>query len=232
MKPLVIIPARGGSKGIPNKNIKLLRGKPLIEYTVNAAMEVFPEDQICVSTDSKEIKNLVESLGLGVPFLRPSSLATDTSGTYEVLLHAIDHYESAGYFPDTIILLQPTSPFRTSQHIRYAVEQFSDECEMLVSVKRAGSNPYYLYRRENTDGWLEAISSQDYSRRQDCPVVYELNGAIYITRSDTLKVKPLSKMEKVLKYEMDERSSHDIDTQFDWEVAETILETHPTIVNS
>ena len=116
MKHLVVIPARGGSKGVPRKNIKLLAGKPLIQYTIEAARALFADDIICVSTDDIEIKEVVESLGLQVPFLRPNDLASDTAGTYEVLLHALNHYETTGYYPDTLILLQATSPFRTVTH--------------------------------------------------------------------------------------------------------------------
>ena len=154
MKPLVVIPARGGSKGILRKNIKLLGGKPLIQYTIEAAREVFPDELICVTTDDLEIKEVVERLGLKVPFLRPAELATDEAGTYEVLIHAINYYESQGYYPDTIILLQVTSPFRTGKHIKEALELFDDKCEMVVSVKETKANPYYVLQEENNEGWL------------------------------------------------------------------------------
>ena len=94
MKPLVVIPARGGSKGVPNKNIKLLNGKPLIQYTIEAARKVFTDEQICISTDDLKIKEVVENIGLKVPFMRPAELATDTSGSYEVLLHTLSYYNS------------------------------------------------------------------------------------------------------------------------------------------
>src|SRR6185312_6737423 len=122
MKPLVVIPARGGSKGIPGKNIKPLHGKPLIHYTIDVARAVFSDEQILVSTDSEEIRSCVEETGLKLPFLRPEALATDTAGTYEVLLHAIAFSEQNSYSPDTLIVLQPTSPFRTAKHLREAVE--------------------------------------------------------------------------------------------------------------
>jgi N-acylneuraminate cytidylyltransferase len=152
MKPLVVIPARGGSKGVPGKNIKILGDKPLIQYSIEAAREVFSDEVICISTDNLKIKQVVESLQLNVPFLRPSELAEDTIGTYEVLLHAVDYYESISYFPDTIILLQATSPFRTGNHIKEALLLFDDKCEMVVSVKAAKSNPYYLLYEENSNG--------------------------------------------------------------------------------
>lgn len=222
MKPLVVIPARGGSKGVPRKNIKLLHGKPLIQYTIEAARGVFSDSQICVSTDDEEIKTVVERFGLDVPFLRPSHLASDIAGTYEVLLHAIEFYENKGYRPDTLILLQPTSPFRTSQHIKEALAQYDSTCEMVVSVKETKSNPYYILREESEEGWLVKSKEGNFTRRQDCPKVYELNGAVYIIEVETLKLKPLHEFKRIRKYEMDEMSSHDIDSMMDWKFAEIL----------
>lgn len=223
---LVIIPARGGSKGVPGKNIKPLAGKPLIYYTIEAAREVFPDEQILASTDSEEIKACVEKTGLKVPFLRPPELATDTAGTYEVLLHAINYVETIGYSPDVIILLQPTSPFRTGNHIKEALSLFDDKCEMVVSVKETKANPYYTLREENSEGWLEKSKEGNFVRRQDCPKVYEINGGIYIMRVSTLKTIHPSKFQKNRKYLMDEVSSHDIDSWLDWDVGEVILKTY------
>jgi len=223
MKPLVVIPARGGSKGVPRKNIKLLGGKPLIQYTIEAAREVFPDEVICVSTDDEAIRSIVESLGLKVPFLRPAELATDQSGTYEVLLHAIDYYEKTGYYPDTLILLQATSPFRTGNHIKEALELFDEHCEMVVSVKETKANPYNILREENSDGWLEKSKPGNFTRRQDVPKVWELNGAIYIMKVSARKKSSLDKLTRIKKYVMDEIFSHDIDTGFDWIIAEAIV---------
>lgn len=223
MKPLVVIPARGGSKGVPRKNIKLLKRKPLIQYTIEAAREVFPDSQICVSTDDQEIKTVVENMGLSVPFLRPEHLASDTAGTYEVLLHAVEFYENEGYYPDTLILLQATSPFRTGQHLQEALALYDTTCEMVVSVKETKSNPYYIIHEENEQGWLVKSKEGNFIRRQDCPKVYELNGAIYIINIDALKSKPLHGFTKVRKYEMDVMSSHDIDCMPDFLFAEFIL---------
>mgnify|MGYP002622429742 FL=1 len=223
MKHLVVIPARGGSKGVPRKNIKLLAGKPLIQYTIEAARALFADDIICVSTDDIEIKEVVESLGLQVPFLRPNDLASDTAGTYEVLLHALNHYETTGYYPDTLILLQATSPFRTVTHLKEALQLFDTNCEMLVSVKETKSNPYYVLREENKDGWLVKSKEGNYTRRQECTKVYELNGAIYIINVNALKLKPIHEFERIRKYEMDDVSSHDIDSVLDWKIAEILL---------
>tara|TARA_B100000780_G_C21117167_1_gene452113 strand:- start:1847 stop:2527 length:681 start_codon:yes stop_codon:yes gene_type:complete len=223
LNPLIVIPARGGSKGVPGKNIKLLNGKPLINYTIEAARSIFSDEVICVSTDDIKIKEVVEDLGLKVPFLRPQALASDTAGTYEVLLHAIEQYEKKGYFPDTLILLQATSPFRTGKQIEEALKLFDIDCEMVVSVKETKSNPYYILREENKEGWLEKSKKANFTRRQDCPKVYEVNGAIYIMPVSVLKEKALSEFVKLRKFEMNEVSSHDIDTMFDWGFAEFIL---------
>ena len=224
MKPLIVIPARGGSKGVPRKNIKVLGDKPLIQYTIDAAKGVFDDEFICVSTDDFEIKSVVEQLGLKVPFLRPNELASDTAGTYEVLLHAISYYESKGYFPDTLILLQPTSPFRTSAHIKEALKLYHESIDMVVSVKETKANPYYILFEEDRNGYLKKTKEANFTRRQDCPKVWEYNGAIYIINVKALKACAISQFTKVCKFEMDETSSHDIDTLLDWKIAEIILQ--------
>lgn len=219
---LVVIPARGGSKGVPNKNIKLLNRKPLIHYTIEAAQEVFNDSQILVSTDDEKIKAVAEEKGLNVPFLRPNELATDHSSTHDVLLHAINYMEANNWFPKTLILLQPTSPFRTGKHISDAMELFNDNIDAVVSVMETKSNPYYVLMEEDNQGFLEKSKKGDFTRRQDCPKVWELNGAIYITSIEKLKTTQISAMQKVKKYVMDEFNSHDIDTMLDWTIAETL----------
>jgi N-acylneuraminate cytidylyltransferase len=220
---LVVIPARGGSKGVPGKNIKELGGKPLIQYTIEAARELFEDDQILVSTDSIEIKNTVESLGFEVPFIRPEGLATDESATQDVLLHALNFVEEKGFFPRMLILLQPTSPFRNATHIKEALALYNNDLDMVVSVKETISNPYYVLKEENNQGFLENSKKGDFTRRQDCPKVWELNGAIYIINVDSLKSRSMGEFTKVKKYVMDEISSHDIDTMMDWELAKFYL---------
>lgn len=224
MKPLVIIPARGGSKGVPGKNIKLLGGKPLIQYTIDAAKAIFDDSQIIVSTDSEEIRNKVIENGLQVPFLRPPELATDSAGTYEVLMHAVNFMETEGTTYDTLILLQPTSPFRTSEHIKEALSLYTNDLDMVVSVKETTSNPYFVLKEENRLGYLENSKIGDYKTRQECPEVWELNGAIYIISIESLKKMTISEFTKVKKFVMDDVSSHDIDTMLDWEVALRLLE--------
>ena len=181
MKYLAVITARGGSKGIPGKNTKPLNGKPLILYTVEAARKVFQDQYIYVSTDSQEIKNTVESSGLEVPFLRPAELATDTSSSEDVLKHAIKEAVKKGLLFDAVVLLQPTSPFRNEEHIQSAIIEFEKDPEsLLLSVTEARENPYYTLMEEDKDGFLQKSKQSNFTRRQDCPSVWNVNGAIYI----------------------------------------------------
>ena len=224
MKYLVIIPARGGSKGIPKKNIKPLGGKPLIYYAIDGARSIGADTDICVTTDDPEIIRKVEDYGLKVPFIRPDYLASDTMGTYEVLLHALDFYERQGKKYDAVVLLQPTSPFRRLEDIRGALEKYNEDVDMVVSVKESTSNPYYNSFEENSYGYLK-ISKGDghYCRRQDAPKVWEYNGAVYVINIDSLKAKRISEFKKIVKYEMDALHSVDLDTMFDWKIAEMLI---------
>lgn len=227
MKILTIIPARGGSKGIPRKNIKSFAGKPLIYYTIDCARAICADEDICVSTDDDEIIQVVEDYGLKVPFKRPDELATDTAGTYEVLLHALDYYEKQERNYDVVMLLQNTSPFRTSEHVKGALKLYTPDVDMVVSVKECAANPYYCVFEENQDGYLHVCKGDGtIFRRQDAPKVYEYNGAIYIMNAETLKSTHMHKMQKRVKYLMDERSSFDLDTMFDWTMAEMMSAQH------
>lgn len=224
MKPLVIIPARGGSKGIPHKNIKPLAGKPLIYYSIDCARQLVDDIDICVSTDDPEIIKCVEDYGLKVPFVRPEELATDTAGTYEVLLHALDYYERQSRHYDLVILLQNTSPFRTASHVKEALSLYNSDVDMVVSVIESPANPYCNIFEEDNEGYLHISKGEgNIWRRQDAPKVYQYNGAIYIMNAETLKHTHMHKMQKRVKYVMDELSSIDLDTMWDWQMAEMII---------
>lgn len=224
MKPLIIIPARSGSIGVPGKNIKLLSGKPLIQYTIEAAMEVTDKEHIVVSTDCDKIKEVVENIGISVPSLRPKELACETTGTYEVLLYELSKLESLGKNLEYMILLQPTSPFRTGKQILEALSLYNNSLDMVVSVKETKANPYFVLKEEDENDFLVPSKNSTSIRRQDIPKVWELNGAIYIINTSTLKKMPLYKFTKVKKYVMDEFTSHDIDTMLDWQLAETLCD--------
>lgn len=224
MRTLVIIPARGGSKGIPRKNIRPLNGKPLIYYAIDCARAICSDEDICVSTDDAEIISVVEQYGLKVPFVRPVELATDTAGTYEVLLHALDFYEKQGRHYDTVALLQNTSPFRKAEQVKEAFSLYDDNVDMVVSVKECAANPYYCVFEEDAEGYLHVCKGDgNIFRRQDAPKVYEYNGAIYIMNAATLKTTHMHKMKKRVKYVMDDLSSFDLDTMWDWQMAEAII---------
>ena len=151
--PLVIIPARSGSKGLPNKNILNLNNKPLISYTILAAKKVFDVKNIIVSTDCKKIKIESERLGIRVNSLRPDFLATDEASSLDVILYELKKYTKMNAEPDVVILLQPTSPLRTSKNIEDAVKLYDNHLDMVVSVKRSHSNPYFNLFEENKNGF-------------------------------------------------------------------------------
>lgn len=223
MKSLVIIPARGGSKGIPRKNIKPFNGKPLIYYAIDCARAICSDEDICVSTDDSEIISVVEQYGMKVPFVRPAELATDTAGTYEVLLHALDFYEKQGRHYDTVVLLQNTSPFRRAEQVKEALGLYNEKVDMVVSVKECAANPYYCVFEEDAYGYLHVCKGDgNIFRRQDAPKVYEYNGAIYIINPESLKHQHMHQFKKRIKYVMDEMSSFDLDTMTDWKIAEMI----------
>jgi len=223
MNFLFLIPARGGSKGIPRKNIKLLDNKPLVFYSIDIARSLANDKNICVSSDDDEIINLVEDYGLKVPFKRPDELATDYASGNDVIMHAIRYYEEKGVIYDAVVELQPTSPLRQIQDVKNAIDLFDESLDMIVSVKETDSNPYYVLFEENPDGFLEKSKKGDFIRRQDCPKVYELNGAVYVFNVKSLKKMEIKNFKKIKKSVMDEVSSVDLDTPTDWEYAEYLI---------
>ena len=223
MRALYLIPARGGSKGVPRKNIKLLNGKPLIYYTIKAARQLSEDKDICVSTDDIEIKEVVESFGLIVPFLRPESLAEDNSPTEGVINHALEFYKQKGIEYNVVVLLQPTSPLRSGDHIKEALKIYNEDVDMVVSVFQTQSNPYYVLFEQDENGFLKKSKESNFTRRQDCPDVWELNGAIYIINVNTFYKKGMQYLDKKLHYEMDRKSSIDIDDEIDFKLVELII---------
>ncbi|WP_296312514.1 cytidylyltransferase domain-containing protein [Winogradskyella sp. UBA3174] len=224
MKYLVIITARGGSKGIPKKNIKHLNGKPLIQYSIDVAKGISDIEDICFTSDSYEIIEVAKNGGLKVEFKRPEALSTDTANSRDVMLHALGAYEKLhNKIYDAIILLQPTSPFRTLEQVKNCIKLYTNDLDMVVSVKAASANPYYnLYEEES--GYLESSKKGNFTRRQDCPEVWEFNGAIYVINCNSLKAQSMKAFSKVKKFEMSEETSIDIDTPLDWKIAEFHLQ--------
>lgn len=225
MKTLFLITARGGSKGIPKKNSKILAGKPLIEYSIDIARKFVNDDYICVSTDCDEIIEVVNNYGLNVPFKRPLELATDTAGSYEVILHAIDWYEKKGIQFDNLVLLQPTSPFRLKKHVEEALTLYSNDIDMVASVKKVKANIYSTFYKENDYGFIEKLfpSNANGLRRQDSEAIYEFNGSIYVINIESVKKQTLGEFKKVKKIVMNDFYSIDIDEPIDWTWCEFLL---------
>lgn len=229
MNTLGVIPARGGSKAIPGKNIKRLAGRPLIEYTINAAKESIL-DEICVSTDSARIADVANSLGVRV-IMRPESLGTDDTPTLPVVQHAVRH---AAEDYDYIVTLQPTSPFRTYAHINAALSMMAEniEADSLVSITKVPHNmsPYSILSRCGSTVSPFIKQEQELLRRQEKPQFFARNGAaIYITPVDNLKHFIFGG--KVLGFEMDRVSSLDIDELEDFKLAEAILSARRAGIN-
>lgn len=227
MRKLFLIPARGGSKGLPRKNILPLAGRPMIEYTLDAALGSMDDgDELCVSTDDEEIIKVVEEYGLRVPFVRPYYLSNDTASSRGVILHAIEFYKDMEF--DMIIYLQPTSPFRSANHIKDCIQLFTEELDMVVSVQRSKSNPYFNLYEEDEKGYIKLSKQGSFHRRQDCPSVWELNGAVYIINVASIKMKEMNTFNKVIHYPMDPTCSLDIDTKLDWIIANCLIQKNYT----
>ena len=225
MKILYLIPARAGSKGLPGKNTKMLGDKPLIAYSINFAINNVKEgDEICISTNDERVLDLATKLGLEVPFVRPEELASDTAKSYDVIMHAINYYENNNKHFDLVLLLQPTSPFRSQEDFKKLIESYEDHIEMVVSVKESKENPYFTLFEENEHGFLDKSKKGDFHRRQDSPQVFAFNGSMYLMKVSALKDKSISEFKRIKKIIMPEERSIDIDTLADWALAEFYLE--------
>ena len=224
MNTLFLIPARGGSKGLPRKNIKSLLGKPLISYSIDLARQFASDDMICVSTDDKEIIDVVTSHGLNVPFIRPIELASDKAGSYGVIKHALNEYSRNGKEIENLVLLQPTSPLRTNVNLEQALALYHKDIDAVVSVKKTNANPYFSLFEEDDEGFLRKIKDRIVSRRQDLPDVYELNGSIYIYNVNSVnKYNSIIEYPKTVKYLMTKENSVDIDDLIDFQYCEFLL---------
>ncbi|MCB0482530.1 MAG: acylneuraminate cytidylyltransferase family protein, partial [Flavobacteriales bacterium] len=216
---------RGGSKGIPGKNIKLLGGKRLVAYSIEMARKFVPDEHICFSTDDDAIVKVVEGLGLKVPFKRPDYLASDEAGSFEVIQHALGFYQAQGIFYEKVILLQPTSPFRAKEDVEKTILACEAAVDMALTVKVASSNPYYILYEEDSLGWLQKSKAHHATRRQDVPVVYEVNGAVYAIQAKSIvNASSFAELKHLKKVVMPEERSLDLDTKLDWEFAEFLIQ--------
>lgn len=221
---LVIIPARGGSKGVPDKNIKNFNGAPLLFRTISQALRIFESSQVFVSTDSIEYKSLIEEdFDLKIESLRPQEYSTDYSSNDDYIKHALTVYENKFNF-NWILILQCTSPFREDNDIIKLVDKRNLDTDLFSSVFETESNPYFLHRVLDKRGFIKPVIESNYKRRQDCPIVYELNGAMFLLNKKSFIMNNYSmlNLEKTRPFVMPYERSLDIDTFLDFKIAEFI----------
>ena len=223
-KTLAVIPARGGSKGVAKKNIKPLAGKPLIAWAIESALRSELLDAVVISTEDEEIAAVARDWGASVPFLRPSALARDDTPGIEPIMHAL------GQLPDfdAVLVLQPTSPLRTTEDIDACIELAQKlRAPSAVSVTKPEKHPLWMYRID-ADLCLHAlIDAPAVSRRQDLPAVYALNGALYYARTEWLHRHRTLVSAETVAYVMPPERSIDLDTLLHWEFAELLLKKRP-----
>lgn len=221
---LALIPARGGSKGIKNKNIIDLCDKPLIAYTIEAAKNSQYIDEIIVSTDSEMIADVARNYGASVPFMRPEYLATDTATTLDVVIHTVEFVNEKEMLFDTLILLQPTAPLRDEKNIDEAIEKFFENDEKsLLSVSEVDDNPLLIRTMDKNDNLIPLMNRSSTCRRQDMPTFYRVNGCIYINKIEEIN-ENTSFNDNRLAYVMRKENSVDIDEIKDICVAKYYLE--------
>ncbi len=233
-KVLGLIPARGGSKGIPGKNIKHLQGKPLLAYTYESARESKLLSRTILSSDDAEIIAVAQELGLDVPFTRPSDLAFDQSPTLPVIIHALEYLKSVGEEYDAVCLLQVTNPFRRPGMIDEAIDHLENSgADALISVLPTPHefNPHWIFE-SGPDGNLHIATGEEkiISRRQDLPKAYFRDGAIYLTRTEViLNEKDL--YGKKLTYLLGDQDRYvNLDTMDDWFKAEKLVKKFYPVV--
>lgn len=219
MSCIAIIPARSGSKGIPNKNLAMFGGRPLLEWTIEAALKSGRFDHVVISTDSQVIANAAKQMGGDVPFLRPENLALDTSPTMPAVLHALSHYDAS-----TVVLLQPTSPLRTAIDIRAALDLHFATGRPVVSVTAA--KPWLFTK--SSSGALEAVTRLVAQRQNES--VFAPNGAIYIAQAERLR-EGQTWWDAPVAYEMPAERSIDIDAPIDMIIGEALMAGSPRSVS-
>ena len=221
---IAIIPARSGSKGVKNKNIRNLNGKPLMAYSIEAALQSGIFDTVMVSTDSEEYAGIAKKYGAEVPFLRSAEYATDQSSSNDAIFEVLRKYQELGKNYDTLCILQPTSPLRGSDDIKKAYELYMEKDAFSVISVCESEHPFEWYGRITEDLSLDGFISRDTSkRRQEAGKFYRLNGAIYLAKADEFRKDPFLYRERSYAYIMERSRSVDIDTEDDFLYAEFVI---------
>lgn len=225
MRNLAIIPARSGSKGLPDKNIKLLAGRPLIAYSIEAAKSSGLFDTVHVSTDSQHYSDIAAALGADEPFLRSARAASDTASSWDAVREVLERYREMGREFDTFMLLQPTSPLRTAEDIKAAYSQMAiKKANAIVSLCEVDHSPLQCNTLPPDQSLASFIpDSAKNKRRQDLGVYYRFNGSIYLSRVDSFMATGDIYADRCYGYIMDKQSSVDIDDLFDFKLAEALL---------
>jgi len=231
---VALIPARGGSKGIPDKNLRSLGSKPLLQWAFEAAKDSGVVERVILSTDSEKIAELGRQIGIEVPFLRPAELAQDDTPMIAVLTHLLNFLSTSGEMPDAIMLLQPTSPLRRAEHLRAAARMLEDhpDADSVVAVTEVPRHyaPSYLMKI-TPQGSLDYYvpGAETLRRRQDAPAAYSRNGTLYLFRVDSFEKHGDIYGKVCLPLMMSEADTLNLDSQEDWQEAEKIFQKHPQI---
>lgn len=229
MKVLAIVPARSGSKGVKDKNVRMLGDKPLLAYSISVAKQSKLISELVISTDSEEYAQVARAYGAEVPFLRPEALSTDKAASIDVIIHVLEFYQQHGKSFDAVCLLQPTSPFRPVGLVDQAIEQFvKTNADALVSVLPVPHeyNPHWTFE-PNAENMLHIATGEAdiIKRRQDLPTAYYRDGSIYITKSEVILEKRSLYGSKLSYIVNDPAFYVNIDTENDWLKAEEKLKT-------
>lgn len=229
MKILGLIPARGGSKGVHGKNIKILGGKPLLQYTSDVAKASKYLSKVVLSCDDEKIMEVAMALGIEVPFKRPVELAQDDTPTLDVVLHTLNWYRKQDIHFDAVCLLQITAPFRTVAFLDKAIEQFVENgTDSLISVLEVPSeyNPHWVFQADENDRLRISTGEKNIiSRRQDLPKAFHRDGSIYITKTKVLQEQLSLYGESISYIESLKEFYVNIDTQLDWDKADELAKT-------
>jgi len=224
---LAIIPARGGSKRVPNKNIRLVGGKPLIAWTIETTLTSQDLDRIIVSTDDKNIADIARSYGAEVPFLRPAELAQDSVSDLPVYQHTLTWLaKQENYFPEVIVWLRPTAPLRLAEDIHNSVRLLREtSADWVRSVTPVRHHPYWMIRLEDNKlkPFIDGINIRDYYQRQLLPPAYQFNGAVDVAWYETIMDKELLYSGDVRGYVMPDERSVDLDEEIDFTLLEIVL---------
>ena len=224
MRNLAIIPARSGSKGIKDKNIKELAGKPLIAYSIEAALQSNQFEEVMVSTDSDSYADIAKKHGASVPFLRSDATSTDTASSWDMVDEVLKKYQESGRKFDTFCLLQPTSPLRTAEHIRLAYDLYKEKASFsVVSVCEVEHSPLWCGHLSPSQEMDNFIDVDNMRQRQAGDKFYRLNGAIYIVNIKHFMKDRFLYQKGSYAYIMAQDESVDIDTELDFQLAELLI---------